>query len=76
MNKIEIAKLKAGDIIEVAWDDGSNNLQILLQKPRNRKGDIDLMTIEKGEDGPNRHTVHSQVVKVHGNIFDLIDNFI
>lgn len=48
LNKKDVLKLKPGAIIRIAWydsSDGSDLLHLLLEKPENEPGEVNLFTI-------------------------------
>lgn len=68
MTKAEIYKLTPGTFLEVRWNDASNSVVLLLEKPERQRGDVSLKCLHQTTGLVDTHIVHGQVVAVCGQM--------
>ena len=68
MNKKDVLKLKPGTWLEILWADSPSSVAMLLEKPRNERGDVSLHCFYPESQTVDSHAVHSQIVRVLGNV--------
>ncbi len=68
LTKKEVMKIKPGTWVELKWYDSENTVVLLLERPETCLGDVGLYYYDPYIEGVSRHAVHSQIVKVVGNL--------
>lgn len=68
MDKKQVCKLQPGTLLEILWADTDPTTAMLLEKPRRENGDVSLRLYHFESQTVDSHAVHSQVLKVLGNV--------
>lgn len=72
ITKKQALKLRQGSIVETKWIDGPNRKGIVVSRPTDQTGGLQIRVVLDDEQW-NTHVVHTQIVKVHPvNVFSLL----
>lgn len=68
VTKREVMKCKPGTILKLSWNDSEPSVGLLLEKPVNKPGFVDLFVYHIDTQTYDRHTGHTQVIEILGTI--------